>query len=226
MWGKKFTTFHLIYLWGGLTLLFSMLYYGMLGTNWEAPTFVIALVSFLILVGATTWQVAIGIKRNRQRFLQETQQQQLFKPSYQQTDDSEPKYEYSALATTTEQRVHISLFPIIDTHVEFISILFEGKGIPPRITLLDDWHYDRGNVPDKIHKPYFVPKVGEGRWYWEYKTPFHRFPSSRITIGLEYIAAEYFNGYLAFEMTTTNGRARQRLPFTIMKEENNAKIQA
>ncbi len=137
---------------------------------------------------------------------------QLFTPEYQPSQVATAS-RHETNASPDAQRVHVTLRLALDTHVEFVAIRFDGAGTLPRIGGLDDWQWEQGKPPG-IHA-YSVKT--DGRWYWQYETPHHRFENSRITIGMDYLATDYFDGFLVFEMTAVDGKQTHKLPFHVRK---------
>ncbi|MBN2074055.1 MAG: hypothetical protein JW762_00755, partial [Dehalococcoidales bacterium] len=64
MWYQKCTTLEWIYIWGGLTILFSVIQF-MVDSPWDTPIFYITLSTFLILVGGLIYRCIIKTKRKR-----------------------------------------------------------------------------------------------------------------------------------------------------------------
>ncbi len=86
----------------------------------------------------------------------------------------------------------------------------------PVIKNLDDWQWGQGRIPEYVNR-YELPNDPEGRWYWEYRTPRHRLKKARLTIGIDFLATDYFDGYLVFRLTCEDGSKKQRLPFKVRK---------
>ena len=151
----------------------------------------------------------------------------LFKPAYQ---DSEIVIAFLHKVDASEkvQRVRVTLRMAFETHVEFVVILFGGKGTLPSIKGLDDYQWGQGSgaIPPWV----FVNRlVGdpEDKWFWRYHMkPEHRDKSTRITIGIDFQATDYFDGYLEFQMRTIDASKVQRLPFQVIKRANGVGVQS
>ena len=102
----------------------------------------------------------------------------------------------------------------LETHVEFVAILFDGQGTAPVIKGLNDWQWK--SIPHYIDQ-YTLPDDLEGRWYWRYETPEHRLRRARITIGINFLATDWFDGYLVTRLTCVDGGKEQKLPFKVRK---------
>ena len=176
-------------------------------TDWGSWAAIIAAVVAvgLVLVGFIRWIV--------RRFLIH----RLFTPEYQPSEESKAAT-HTTYASNTTQRVHTTLRFGMDSHIEFVAVLFKGDGILPKIEGLDDWHYNNRGRPPNVIQPYPVPNTKDGRWYWYYQTPHHRRRKSRITIGIDYLATGFFNGRIAFEVTAAEGGKQGYLPFKVIAE--------
>ncbi len=161
----------------------------------------------LFLVAAAPPFSFWAIKRMRLRTM--------FRPEYQPTEDTST-FSHTEEASKQPQRIPATLRLALNTHVEFISLEFEGHGTMPAITSLDDWQLGKGITGPRI-KAYPL-RPAHPRWYWEYESPHHRLRNSRITIGVDYVATGYFVGHLVFRMTASDGVREQRLPFTIRQQ--------
>lgn len=170
--------------------------------SWDSA---VAVILFIIAILPSA--VPLAVRKYRMRAL--------FWPEYQPSQVAHA-LEWATDAKSEQQRLQITLRLALETHVEFIAIRFEGAGTLPTIGGLDDWQW-AGNGKAPSISAYPVPGAGDGRWYWHYTTPNHRFRNARITIGMDYLATGYFDGNLVFEMTTSHGKKDQRLPFTVRK---------
>lgn len=180
--------------------------------TWDSVVQIIAAVILLVAPAV--------VFRGYARWHKKSQLEKLF------TAESQSSQEARAFAHVTDasievQRVNLTLRMGVETYVEFIAIYFEGSGRLPVIQLLDDWHYERGKTPDAV-KINWPPNVPHKAWYWNYSTTNHRFPDTRITIGMEYLATGYFDGSVVFDMTTTGGKAKRELPFSV--RESSARL--
>lgn len=180
------------------------------------------LTTISLSIGSITWDSAVsigialllvlpalgiwGTKRARLRTL--------FSPEFQATQDTHAT-RHQVDVSGAPQRVQLTLRMALNTHVEFVTLLFVGSGTSPTITGLDDWQWGRGKYAPDIQPPYPLPDDPEGRWYWRYVSPNHRFKDSRITIGVDYLAKGHFDGVLEVRMTSVDGQRRQSLPFKV-----------
>jgi hypothetical protein len=205
MSSKNYITSKWIIIWGILTLMFTWL----TETTQNIWIFWTTIVSAAILVGGliiTTWKFANKSMGKRT----------LFTPMYQDSKDA-IAFNHQTEASDKQQRVEVTLRMALETHVEFVAVLFRGEGTIPTIQSLDDWQYGIGNRPDYISISNPINDT-ESRFWWRYKTPEHRNKSSRITIGINYLATDYFNGHLEFQMTTIDGAKDHPLPFKVIKK--------
>ncbi len=138
----------------------------------------------------------------------------LFKPQYQLSDTGFA-LSHKVEASEDTQDVQLTLKMGMETHVEFIALLYDGQGTLPVIQTLYDWQRDKKGLPHFIH----AEPVKE-RFYWRYDFPEHRHKGSRITIGISYKATEYFKGCLVIQLSCTDGFKEQRLPFIIFKKSS------
>ena len=175
--------------------------------TWDS---VIAVILFLLAVSIPS--IKWLITRHRKRTF--------FEPEYQHTQNTHDST-YTTTASDNEQNVQTSVVMAVECHVEFIGIVFEGKGTLPKITGLYDWQWKGEEVPPWI-KAYSLDeeKDPEGRWFWYYLTPFHRLKDSRITIGISYLATDYFEGHILYGLNCKEGKKRQYLPFNVKKRSS------
>jgi hypothetical protein len=136
-----------------------------------------------------------------------------FRPEYQLSQEVSV-FKYETYASQKPQYTQLTLRMTFETYVEFVALLFDGQGTLPVINRLDDWQ--RKHAPHYV-EAYSLPNDPEGRWYWEYETPRHRFKKSRITIGINFLATDYFDGYLVIRLTCKDGSKEQRLPFKVKR---------
>jgi hypothetical protein len=157
--------------------------------------------------------VIAGVPTVLRWLVKKQQKHSLFKPEYQHSQTS-IAFNHEVEASQNSQYVQLTLRMSLDTHVEFISIRFEGQGTLPVIKDLDDWQWKK--------KPYFLeryelPEDPMGRWYWRYDFPEHRLRKSRITIGMKFLATDYFDGHIVVSLTCVDGAKDHALPFKVRK---------
>lgn len=143
-------------------------------------------------------------------------EQVLFRAEYQHSEQLSV-FTHEVDASSSLQRVQITLRMRMNTFVEFVALVFNGNGTLPEIKGLDDWVWGEGKMDSNI-RTYPVPYAPQkGTWYWRYSSPQHRFRRSRITIGMNFLATDWFDGYLEFQMTSQDAPKIQRLPFKVIK---------
>ena len=162
----------------------------------------------LFLLGALPWVLPRAFKAWRLK--------KLFTLEYQPSQDASA-LQHRVDASHIQQRVPITIRMTLDCYVEFVALYFEGHGTLPVIQSLDDWQWGRGGRPPQVYPPYTVPNDPRGTWYWQYQSPHHRLKHARITIGIDYLATDYFDGHLVVRITTTGGARMHTLPFSVLK---------
>lgn len=177
--------------------------YAVMQISIEPITWDSAVAVGLFLVATIPPLVIWVVKKNRKG--------RIFEPVYQLSDTG-TAITHKAEATEDIQHFQLTLKMIMETHVEFVALMFDGQGTLPLIHKLYDWQRDKKDRPHYVN----TEKVKE-RFYWRYDFPEHRLKGSRITIGCEYKAKEYFEGYMIIQLTCTDGFKEQKLPFKITK---------
>jgi hypothetical protein len=133
-----------------------------------------------------------------------------------------PKRKLSEIYTSGAiQRVQYALQMKLNTQVESIIILFNGTGIRPQIQELDDWQgKEKGNLY-VVH----LDNQDIDSWQWNYRMPRHRHQGSFITIAIDFLANDVFNGYIEFQMTTADAQKVRRLPFRVLEGRKDPTLQ-
>lgn len=105
---------------------------------------------------------------------------------------------YLILTSNEKQYVPINLRVETLVNIKSLSVRFNGEGIPPQITGLDNWGWGRDKIAQKIH----TSKSRDGNtWYWNHENYRTRYKGSRINLGIEIVANESFSGYLYVGLT-------------------------
>ena len=119
-------------------------------------------------------------------------------------------------ASNKPQILSLSIFMKLNTQVQHISITFEGnegtENTKPIIQRLYDWQRDDNGLPNNVD----AHSIKDGKWLWEYVSPWPRLKGSKVTIGIEYRAKNPFNGKLVIGVTTpSDGDKARSLPFIV-----------
>jgi hypothetical protein len=114
------------------------------------------------------------------------------------------------------QHLNLTLVMELETYLEFISFRFEGKGGRPIIQGLYDWQRGTNNIPTYAYVDH-LENDEQGRWYWNFKTQWHRKRHTKITIGITYLATDSFEGHLVLGMGSKDEYKHNWFKFTVEK---------
>lgn len=138
----------------------------------------------------------------------------LFSIGFQPSQDQR-EHEYRGEASTATQRVHLSLWMALNTHVEFVALHFEGTGVLPQIQALDDWQHEPGKRLPFVIEPYQAIGQDHKPWYWQFNPAWPRRKGSRVTIGIDFLSTGAFDGHLVCTLVTIDTDRTHRLPFAV-----------
>ena len=182
------------------------------GNFWWAVVAGVAAVLVLFIEG---WRFKneLADKRARKQAHRERSRQieQLFTIEHQPDPDSSLS-EFRASVADQPQDARVTLRLAAETTVEFVAFRFAGEGTPPNIQGFFDWQRADRVCPEDVVPPYALV---DGRWYWRYVSPWRRSLGARITIGVNFIGDESFEGTLVVSMTTGDGTRDRQLPFFV-----------
>jgi len=176
-------------------------------TNWGS---IWAIVAGVITLGLVIWQIVMWrIDQHKKKIV------------FKLLDMGfKPLTSIAETASISEiKRVEKVLYLKLDTHVELISVFFDGIGKRPEIKDLDDPFWEHHTKAEYIYLT-SPPNFKDGRCEWHYRNPFHRTINSTISIGIDYLAIGRFDGHLIFEMTADAPAVRKRHSVAIHISEN------
>ncbi len=191
-----------ILFWGVLTLTLLAVRRLVLGTMFELPSFVLAVLTFWILLGAITWQIAKHYKH-------QSQLKELFTWYYEQSPD-DTKYSLILKASPNDQHVNITVRLKVSVVLEFISVTFVGKGALPRIKAKPKNHwFDKEPIGAKWDMK------GNGEWHMTFTDLQCSSVGQKIPIGLCCVATSTFEGNLKVYLSSQEATKAILLPFHV-----------
>ncbi len=206
MVSKKYTTLRWIYVWWGLTILFSSIEI-FISSPWAFPTFILIVVTSALTI--FSFLRGIYIHRREQKALKE-----LFEVYYELIPDQEQP-SLTVGASPNPQDVKITLRMKASVTLQYIALGFEGEGTKPDIKELYDHQLNIAHIGVRYIK---YLDGGRNLTFEEHKV---RTPRQRIRIGMKCVILP-FCGKLKVELKSEEGDGRAiYLPFIGEKDESN-----
>ena len=194
MWYSKYAIFLIIdWLLGILTIWFAM-----------TEQLVLMILTFLMLVGVTAYPIVRYIYREK-----------LIKSLCEVYSEPEEGHSERILKPVNGNCLQLTIRFKVTAHIRSIGLRFEKDGEyvnNVRIVDLNDWQRVDGGRPANINEP---SEMKNGTWFWEYKEPHHRYPESRITIGIIYESSENIKGQLRVSINTVEVSKGVVIPFEV-----------
>jgi hypothetical protein len=116
------------------------------------------------------------------------------------------------VASEQERYIPLVLVMNLETEVRFVFLGFQGDGDYPVIIDLGDSERIDNAKPSNVD----AYRNKNGRWFWQYESPWPRTEFSRITIGIKYKARNPFRGKMIIGVSTVDGKKEKEVPFVVV----------